>query len=167
MMISLRDYTTTDVERLLELANSKEVSRYLVDTFPYPYTRADAAWWINIGSKDKGSMTKVIEDQGLFVGSVGITAQSGWRRHVAQIGYWIGEAYWGKGIATAAVQEMTDYAFSLGHRKLYAPVLSMNVASMRVLEKCAYHLEGIHKDEVLKDDQYFDIHRYAIHQPNL
>ncbi|MGB7412909.1 MAG: GNAT family protein [Thermosynechococcaceae cyanobacterium] len=166
-MISLRDYTTTDVERLLELANNKDVSRYLADTFPYPYTRADAAWWINIGSKDKEAIAKVIEHDGLFVGSIGIMYQTGWRRHVARIGYWVGAAHWRNGIATAAVQEMTDYAFSVGYRKLYAPVLSMNIASMRVLEKCAYHLEGIHKGEVLKDDQYFDVHYYAIHQPNL
>jgi [ribosomal protein S5]-alanine N-acetyltransferase len=166
-MISLRDYTSTDVERLLELANNKLVSRYLVDTFPYPYTRADAAWWINIGSKEKGVTTKVIEHHGEFVGSVGIKAQSGWRQHVAEIGYWLGEPYWGKGITTSALQEMTNCAFSLGYRKLYAPVLATNAASMRVLEKCGYRLEGILKSEVLKNGQYFDIHHYAKCHPEM
>lgn len=160
-MISLRDYTSTDVERLLELANNKQVSRYLVDTFPFPYTRADAAWWINIGAKEKGVMPKVIEYQGLFVGSVGITVQSGWRRHLAEIGYWLGEPYWGRGIATAALREMTDHAFALGYEKLYAPVLAPNIVSRRVLEKCAYGLEGVLKREVFKDEQYYDVYHYA------
>ncbi|PZD74823.1 Ribosomal-protein-serine acetyltransferase [Acaryochloris thomasi RCC1774] len=158
-MISLRDYTSTDVERLLELANNKRVSQYLVDTFPYP--RADAAWWINIGCREKSTITKVIEYKGEFVGSIGLTSQTGWRQHLAEMGYWLGEAYWGQGIATAALQEMTDTAFTLGYRKLYAPVLATNTASMRVLEKCSYRLEGILKSEVLKNDQYFDIHHYA------
>ncbi len=165
-MLSLRDYTSTDVERLLELANNKQVSRYLVDTFPYPYTRADAAWWINIGCKEKGVTTKAIEHAGELVGGIGIKAQPGWRQHLAEIGYWLGEDYWGKGIASTALQQMTENAFALGYRKLYAPVLATNAASMRVLEKCSYRLEGILKGEVLKDDQYFDVHHYARYRPD-
>jgi [ribosomal protein S5]-alanine N-acetyltransferase len=166
-MISLRDYAHTDVERLLELANNKQVSRYLATTFPYPYTRADAAWWINIGCREKHTIAKVVEYNSEFVGGIGLKAQVGWRQHVAEIGYWLGEPYWSQGIATAALQEMTDVAFALGYRKLYAPVLATNAASMRVLEKCSYQLEGILKGEVLKDDRYFDIHRYAKYCPEI
>lgn len=161
-MIKLREYTKTDIDRLRDLANNKNVSRYLVNTFPYPYTREDAEWWINTGSKEQGASTRVIEYENVFVGSVGITPQSGWRSHIAEIGYWVGESYWSNGIATKALKEMSDYAIcQLKYKKLIAPVLAPNKASMRVLKKSAYKLEGVLKNEVLKDGQYFDIHYYA------
>jgi ribosomal-protein-alanine N-acetyltransferase len=164
-MIALREYTDSDLERLVHLANNENVSRYLVYTFPYPYTTADAEWWIATGSKQNGAITRVIEYKGLFVGSVGITPQSGWREHLGEIGYWVGEDYWGKGIATAALRQMTEYGFkSRNFLKLFAPVLAPNVASMKVLEKCGYQLEGILKGEVQKGGIYFDTHRFARHR---
>ncbi|WP_299490025.1 GNAT family protein [Acaryochloris sp. IP29b_bin.137] len=161
-MITLRDYERTDLDSLLALANNKRVSRYLVYTFPYPYTRADAEWWISEGVKAEESVTKVIEYNGAFTGSIGLTRQAGWRDHLAEIGYWLGEPFWGKGIATQAVQQMTDHAFSdLQLQKLYAPILAPNKASMRVVEKCGYELEGVLKREVFKDGRYYDIHHFA------
>jgi RimJ/RimL family protein N-acetyltransferase len=161
-MITLRELRPSDLSRLVSLANDESVSRYLVYTFPYPYTEADAKWWINEGSKQNGATTRVIEYGGELCGLAGITPQSGWRAHLGEIGYWVGRQYWGKGIATAALQQMTDYAFvTLGLQKLYAPVLAPNMASMRVLEKCAYTLEGILKSEVRKGSRYFDIHHFA------
>lgn len=163
-MITLRDYTKTDVARLVELANNANVSRYLVYTFPYPYTIQDAVWWIKTGSKASHSITKVIEYGGIFVGSVAITPQTGWKDHSAEIGYWVGEEYWGKGIATEALRTMSDLAFSgMKYKKLFAPVLDPNKASMRVLEKCGYVLEGIFKWGVFKDGQYYDEYYYAKH----
>jgi ribosomal-protein-alanine N-acetyltransferase len=164
-MISLREYADSDLERLVSLANNQKVSRYLVYTFPHPYTTKDAEWWIGIGSKQHGAITRAIEYQGVFVGSVGINPQSGWREHLAEIGYWVAEDYWGKGIATAALREMTDYAFTnRSFRKLFAPVLAPNISSMRVLEKCGYHREAILKDEVQKDGIYFDKHHFVRHR---
>jgi len=164
-MILLREYADSDLERLVYLANNENVARYLVYTFPHPYTKADAEWWISSGSKQNGAITRVIEFQGLFVGSVGITPQSGWRDHIAEIGYWVAEDYWCKGIATAALLQMTDYGFSnRKFRKLCAPVLAPNIGSMRVLEKCGYQREAILKSEVQKKGTYFDIHHFARHQ---
>ena len=161
-MITLRDYEPSDAARLVLLANNKNVSRYLVDTFPYPYTQQDAEWWITTGATADDTVTKVIQYNGEFVGSVGITPQVGWKSHVAEIGYWIGEAYWRQGITTAALTLMTDHALSaLHYQKLFAPVLGPNKASMKVLEKCGYELEGILKREVSKDGQYFDLYHYA------
>ena len=76
-MISLREYADSDLERLVNLANNENVARYLVYTFPHPYTNEDAEWWIGTGSKQNGAITRVIEYRGLFVGSVGITPQGG------------------------------------------------------------------------------------------
>lgn len=164
-MIALREYADSDLERLVQLANNENVSRYLVYTFPYPYTRNDAEWWISTGSKQNGTIARVVEYQGLFVGSVGITPQGGWREHLAEIGYWVGEDYWGKGIATAALSQMTEYGFKTRNiRKLYATALAPNIPSMRVLEKCGYQREGILKGEVQKNGSYFDTHHFARHR---
>ena len=161
-MLTLRSYRKSDVGRLVTLANSENVSRYLVDTFPYPYTKADADWWIATGSQENEAVTKAIEWNGELVGSVGITPQRGWRSHIAEIGYWLGEAYWGRGIARSAIRKMSTIAFEeLGFAKLFAPVLAPNRASMKVLEKNGYFLEGVLKGEVVKGDQVFDIHHYA------
>lgn len=161
-MLRLREYTKTDADRLVYLANNENVSRYLVYTFPYPYTILDALWWIETGSKLNGSITKVIEYEGDFVGSVGINPQTGWKSHIAEIGYWIAEEYWGQGIASQALAIMSDLAFSdMKYKKLFAPVLGPNKASMRVLEKCGYVLEGVFKREFLKNGQYFDGYYYA------
>jgi RimJ/RimL family protein N-acetyltransferase len=161
-VITLRELLPSDLEKLVGLADNENVSRYLVYTFPHPYTRADAEWWIGTGSKENGAATRVIAYRGEFVGLVGITPQSGWRKHLGEIGYWVGAEYWGQGIATAALKQMTDYGFvSLGLKKLYAPVLAPNLASMRVAGKCGYELEGILKSEVQKAGRFFDIHHFA------
>lgn len=161
-MIKLRDYSIADADRFAVLANNENVSRYLIYTFPYPYTKQDAERWIKTGSKANNAVTKVIEYQGKLVGTVGITPQTGWKEHSAEIGYWVGEEYWGKGIATEALRAMNDLAFStLKYKKLFAPVLGPNKASMRVLEKCGYSLEGVLKQEVFKGGHYFDGHYYA------
>jgi ribosomal-protein-alanine N-acetyltransferase len=167
-MIVLREYADSDLERLVILANNENVARYLVYTFPHPYTQSDAEWWIRTGSKQNGAITRVIEYKGLFVGSVGINPQTGWRDHLGEIGYWVAEEHWGKGIASAALRQMTNYGFtSRQFRKLYAPVLSPNIASMRVLEKCGYMLEAILKGEVQKNGVYYDIHHFSLRPPHL
>lgn len=161
-MITLREYRKTDNDQLVDLANNKNVSRYLIDTFPYPYTQEDANWFLETGSSANGVVVKAIEYQGKFVGIVGITPQTGWKKHIAEIGYWIGEAYWGKEITPEALKMMSNLAFSaLNYKKLFAPVLAPNKNSMRVLEKCDYALEGVLKNEVLKDGQYFDVYHYS------
>ena len=94
-MISLRDFTLSDADRLADLANNENVSRYLIYTFPYPYTKADAEWWIKIGSRANNSITKVVQYEGAFVGSVGITPQTGWKAHSAEIDWGSSEQFVG------------------------------------------------------------------------
>jgi len=165
-MITLRTYEKSDTEQLVYLANNKNISRYLIDTFPYPYTKQDADWFLETGSSANDSVTRVIEYQGKLVGIIGITPQTGWKKHIAEIGYWIGEPYWGKGITAEAINIMSELAFSeRQYKKLFAPVLAPNKKSMRVLEKCDYALEGVLKSEVLKDGEYFDVYHYSKHRP--
>jgi [ribosomal protein S5]-alanine N-acetyltransferase len=161
-MIILRKFCASDTDRLVSLANDETVSRYLMYTFPHPYLMSDAQWWISTGSTLNGSVARVIEHRGEFVGAIGINPQQGWRSHVGEIGYWLGANYWGKGFATAALRLMTAHGFDcMQLKKLCAPVLAPNTASMRVLAKCGYELEGILKSEVQKQGTYFDLHRFA------
>ena len=84
------------------------------------------------------------------------------RAGVAEIGYWIGEPYWGRGIATAAARGLTAFGFErLALRRIEAPIYAPNKASMRVLEKCGYVCEGIMRDAVIKNGQLLDAHLYA------
>src|SRR5260370_10857001 len=100
-MITLRELIPSDLDRLVSLANNEDVSRYLLYTFPYPYTKADGEWWINTGSKQHGATTRVIEYRGELSGLVGITSQSGWPEHLGGICYCVGIVYWCQSIATS------------------------------------------------------------------
>ncbi|GJM14448.1 MAG: N-acetyltransferase [Pseudohongiella sp.] len=161
-MISLRNYRPSDVDRLSEIANNREVSRYLAPSFPFPYTIEAARWWLETGVNTEGLSAKVIEFDGLFVGAVGTQAKAGWMSHTAEIGYWIDQAHWGRGIATAALAAMTELAFSeLGYSKLQAQVLLPNDSSVRVLQKCDYFLEAELRREVYKEGQFFDVQQFA------
>ena len=161
-MIILRSLAESDAVPLQELADNENVSRYLTYLFPFPYTLDDAVWWIETGSMEDDGVCQAIDYDGRFVGVVGLKPQVGWRDHIAEIGYWVGEPYWGRGIGTAALREMTRQAFSdLDFRKLFAPVLAPNTASMRILEKCGYEREAILRDEVRKHGRYYDVHQFA------
>ncbi len=160
-MLKLREYQLQDVDQLVALADNENVSRYMIDTFPCPYTEKDARWWIGQGSCAPGMITRAIEVEGQLVGGIGLTEQAGWRAHVAEVGYWLGEPYWGKGYATTALRLMCGHAFSeLQIRKLYATVLAPNKASMRILYKCGFTFVGVLEDEVAKHGRYYDIHLF-------
>ena len=163
---TLRDFRETDLDRLVALANDEEVSRYLMHTFPFPYTRADGEWWISTGSTQPGTITRAIENDGQLAGGVGIKLQTGWRSHLGEIGYWVARSYWRQGVGKAALEQMTEYGFSeRGFEKLYAPVLGPNVASMKLLTKCGYVLEGILRSEVRKHGRSYDLHLFARYRP--
>ncbi|NJD05409.1 MAG: GNAT family N-acetyltransferase [Methylococcaceae bacterium] len=161
-MVTLRDYELSDVDRLVCLAGNENVSKFLTESFPCPYTRTDAERWINKGSKQGHLVAKVIEFKGEFVGGIGLQPQGGWKQHMAEVGYWLGEQYWGRGIAPEALAALTETAFSsLGYKKVFAQVLGPNETSMRVLEKCGYRLEGVLEYEVFKSGQFYDVYQYA------
>ena len=162
-MIELRPYRDDDIDRLVLLADNERVSRYLTDRFPYPYTRADAQWWITAGAREIHTEAWAIELDGELIGGIGITVQDGWRQHVAEIGYWLGEPYWGRGLAAEAVRRVTALTFENPPiDKIFAPVLGPNFASMRVLEKNGYQCEGVLREEVFKRGSRHDLHIFAI-----
>ena len=128
---------------------------------PYPYTKSDAIWWVETGSKEQG-LNYAIDLGGKCIGVVGVQFGELELQYSAEIGYWIAEDHWGKGIGTEAVSKMTDNVFSEKEIvRLSAPVFNPNKASMRVLEKCGYTLEAIHRKAVFKNDEFMDEHIYV------
>jgi RimJ/RimL family protein N-acetyltransferase len=158
--VFLRDFCENDITSLVLYLNNKNVTKFLTSRIPQPYSVDDAKWWVNIGSRE--GITKAVEVNGKYVGSIGVTAGQFESNRSAEIGYWLEESSWGKGIATEAVMEMTEYVFSNTNIvRLYAPVFSPNKASMRVLEKCGYQLEGVLRKAIFKNGLFLDEHLYA------
>ena len=156
---TLRAFRKSDVDAIVKHANDKTIADNTIP-IPYPYTRKDAMYWVNKGSKKtKTSLNLAIDIDGEAVGCIGL---HGITAHKAEIGYWLGRNHWGKGIMTAAVKRMTVLAFSTFKlRRIYAPVFSFNAASARVLEKAGYQYEGTLRKAVIKNGKPIDERLYA------
>lgn len=154
-MISLRHFTESDIPLLMSYLNNATVTQYITDAIPKPYTEADAKWWVN---HCKGSsLIQVIEFNGTFVGCISASRGDFEYQCSAELGYWLGEDYWNKGIATEAVKLFVDILFK--HHalvRLFVSVVSINHASIRVLEKNNFVLEGQLSKASCKNNQYFD-----------
>ena len=160
--MQLRRLRRGDEEALTANANDRDVWRNVRDRFPHPYNLGDAAWWIaNSGETHFG-----IEVDGVIAGCIGFDRDEDVFRLSAEIGYWLGRNYWGKGIATAALSTLTDRVFATTDIvRLYAGVFAWNAASARVLEKSGYVFEGRKKSAVFKDGQLIDELLYAKVKP--
>jgi [ribosomal protein S5]-alanine N-acetyltransferase len=160
---TLRPWRAGDEASLVRYADNRNVSRNLKDRFPYPYTAADAREWIAHASTRASSTSFAIVVDGAAVGGIGIEPGTDVHRHSAEIGYWLGEPFWGRGIATEALRAMTEYAFAhFDICRLEAGVFDWNPASARVLEKAGYNLEGRARCAVVKDGRLGDRLLYAL-----
>jgi ribosomal-protein-alanine N-acetyltransferase len=159
----LRPWRPADVESLATHANNRAIWLNLRDRFPHPYTPADAESWIGLCSAQTGEPTNLaIEFEGAAVGAIGIEPQADVHRLTGEIGYWLGEPFWGRGLATEALVAMTAHTFArFPFERLYAAVFEHNGASARVLEKASYELEGRMKRSVFKDGRVCDALLYA------
>lgn len=143
-------------------ANDREVWINLRDRFPHPYTTADARAWLQFVEQTVPQTSFAIAVETEAVGGIGIILNDDVFRRSAEIGYWLGRQYWGRGIATAAVRATTAWAFaSFDLRRIYAGVFDGNPASARVLEKAGYTLEGRLRRSVFKDGKTLDQLLYA------
>lgn len=158
--ITLRDYKNADIDAIHLLLNNYEVSRFLSSRIPFPYTRDDAVWWVETGSKNE--ITRVIEFNRQLAGIIGVARGPHENYRCGEIGYWLGQPFWGKGLATLAVSRMTELIFNdTDIVRLFAPIYGPNKASMRVAEKCGYKLEGIAEKAIFKDGRFYDEYIYA------
>jgi RimJ/RimL family protein N-acetyltransferase len=159
----VRSWEEVDIPSLAAHANNRKIWRNLSDRFPYPYTLDDARAWVRLQqSAGEGSTNFAIVFEGRAVGGVGIARGELEHRRSAELGYWLGETYWGRGIATAAARTVADWAFELPDlARLEARVFAWNEASCRVLEKAGFQREACMRHWAFKDGQLVDTFLYA------
>jgi [ribosomal protein S5]-alanine N-acetyltransferase len=156
----LRPWSTADIPSLVRHANDIEVAKRLRDLFPHPYTIDDARAWIDQARHNP--LQWAIESDGAAIGGIGIEPGTDVGRYCAELGYWLGQACWGRGIATAAVLGLTAYVFrELELLRLYAMPFAENTASCRVLEKAGFVREGVLRASAVKAGRVMDQARYA------
>jgi ribosomal-protein-alanine N-acetyltransferase len=153
-----------DRASLLRHANNARVWRNLLDLFPHPYKESDADAWLGYATSEEISpWVFTIEVDGEAAGGISLEKGSGVERHSAELGYWLGEPFWGRGIATAAARALTARAFEeTDLYRIYASVFAWNPASMRVLEKAGYRREAVLVRSAVKDGVLIDRVMYAI-----
>lgn len=160
---SLRSYRRDDKQRLVTLANNEKVARNLRDGFPHPYTDETADQWLNTAIDHLSDSVFVIAENDLLIGGIGYHPQDDVYRYSAEIGYWLGERYWGQDIVTRCVGKLADWIYTNTELlRLYAGVFSNNPASARVLEKNGFRLEGRLRQAVVKRGVVLDELRYAL-----
>ncbi|UYZ58454.1 GNAT family N-acetyltransferase [Hymenobacter latericus] len=159
----LRPFAAADAPALARHANDRDIWLNLRDRFPHPYSLADAEWYLGfVQHEGAADVHLCIEVDGEATGSISVLFQGDVHRREAEIGYWLGRAHWGRGIATAAVQALTAYALgNFDVCRLYATVFEHNLASARVLEKAGYTLEARLRKSITKDGQTLDGLLYA------
>lgn len=159
----IRPWRRGDRAALVRQADNRRVWLLLRDQFPHPYTPADADAWLAHVAKQRPVTSFAIVVAGEAAGGIGVAPQRDVHRRSAEVGYWLGEAFWNRGIMTAAVRAFTTYAFDAYDLiRIYAGVFSSNPASMRVLEKAGYTREGVLRRSVVKDGQVLDQILYAV-----
>lgn len=160
--IGLKRLELSDIPCLAVIANNKNISDNLRDIFPYPYSEKDAESFINETLVENPERTFGILSNNTLCGVTDLLPQDDVYRLSAELGYWIGEKFWGQGIATEAVRLITDYGFQeLKLMRIYSGVYEFNKASMRVLEKNGYSKDCIFKKAVIKNNVVMDEHLYS------
>jgi RimJ/RimL family protein N-acetyltransferase len=159
MEVTLREWKRSDADALAAIANNKKIWDNVRDRLPYPYTKKDAKEWLELVKKQKTVTTFCIEVDGNLAGSIGVTLKDDVYRKTVELGYFIAEEYWGRGIATEAIRQMVSYVrkeFDIV--RIYAEVFEYNKGSMKALEKNGFYLECIRKRGAFKNNVVLDDH---------
>lgn len=148
---SVRPWRLADADSLVRHASNLNVARQLRDRFPHPYSRANALTFLKFATQDDDPSNLAIEVHGEAVGGIGYVPGSDIERFSAEIGYWLGEVHWGRGIVTEALTLVTEDVFRRRNLlRLFALPFADNVGSTRVLEKAGYLREGILRSSAVK-----------------
>ena len=162
----VRSWKSADVASIVIHGNSRNIWINLRDRFPYPYTANAARRFIRSARDMQPETSFALEADGAAIGAIGYMLQTDVERVSAEIGYWVGEAYWGRGIATEALIALTSHAMAQ-HKltRIFALPFAHNAASCRVLEKAGYVLEGRLRRSAIKDGVIVDQLQYAFIAP--
>lgn len=163
MEFQLRPWRMEDLDTLVGFANNFNISRFMTDMFPHPYSHESGKRFIENATKNAPPNILAIEIDGKASGGIGIHPQADVYRMNAELGYWLAEPFWGKGIITEAIKKMVDYAFSnFDITRIYARPFGTNVGSQKALEKAGFNLEARMSKTFFKNGEYLDELIYAV-----
>jgi len=161
-LCDVRSWAASDEEALVRYANNRNIWMNLRDAFPHPYTRHDARQYIRGARERMPETTFAIAVEGEAAGSIGFFLHRDVERVSAEIGYWLAEPFWGRGITTEALAAVTEYAIAThGLTRIFAVPFAWNLRSCRVLEKAGYVLEARLRCSAIKDGRLTDQFQYA------
>lgn len=164
-MITIREWKRDDAKALSKILNNKNIMNNLRDGLPFPYTEKDALDYIEFCLKaDKNAQfCFAITFNGEVAGSIGVFRQQNIHCKTAELGYYIGEEFWNKGIATEAVKQACRYVFENSDIiRIFAEPFARNIASCRVLEKAGFKCEGILRSNAVKNGIIEDMKMYSL-----
>jgi [ribosomal protein S5]-alanine N-acetyltransferase len=166
MKFILRPWTIQDLDSLVKFANNFNIAKNLMDIFPHPYSIDDGKFFIELATKNNPPNILAIEVNREAAGAVGLHQQNDVYRKNAELGYWLAEPYWGKGIITEAIRQMVDYGFkNWDITRIYARPFAYNITSQKALEKAGFVLEAKLEKTIFKNGEYHDEMIYAIRRP--
>ncbi|WP_099468648.1 GNAT family N-acetyltransferase [Konateibacter massiliensis] len=165
METSIREWNIKDADNLAEMLNNKNILNNLRDGLPYPYTVKDAEEYITaMRSADKTkTFAFAITINNQAVGSIGVFRCDNIHFRTAEMGYYISEQYWGKGIGTNGVKQTCSYIFE--HTdiiRIFAEPFAYNTASCHVLEKAGFQFEGLLRSNAVKNGKVLDMKMYSL-----
>lgn len=165
MEFELRKWRNSDADSVAKYGNNIKISNNLRDAFPCPYTIADATWYINeyANNDEIHQCTRAIVVDGEAVGSIGVFIRDDVYSKSAEIGYWLGEPFWNRGIISQAIKQICEFVFEKHHIiRIFAETYACNMGSRKALEKAGFQLEGVLKKSVYKNGKIFDSCIYAL-----
>ena len=163
-MVTLRSFQLSDVPWLVRYLNHDEVTHHITDAIPSPYTEADAHWWLD--HSHSTTLIKAIDYEGQLVGCISAEVGDFEYNRSAELGYWVGREHWNKGIATAAVHQFMKQLFEQTDLvRLFVSVVSVNKASIRVLSKNGFSLDGELKMASFRQGKFYDEQLWSLLKP--
>ena len=165
MQLALMPWEEAFIPSVARYADNPRIAANLRDVFPWPYAEEDAAWFVRdcMARDGQNVLFRAITADGACVGSVSVALGSDVHRRGGELGYWLAEPFWGRGIMTWAVREMCREAFAaFDIVRIFALPYAHNLASRRVLEKAGFALEGVLRQSVYKNGAMCDACVYAL-----
>jgi ribosomal-protein-alanine N-acetyltransferase len=163
MEMTLRRWHMDDLETLVSIANNQNIAQYMADVFPHPYTHEKGKSFIEFATTSQTANIYAITINDKPIGSIGLHLQTDILRKNAEIGYWLSEEHWGKGIVTSAIKQITKIGFAdMDIVRIFARIYGNNIPSQKVVEKSGFKLEGKFEETIFKNNEFLDELIYAI-----
>lgn len=163
MNFTLRPWTDKDLDSLVKYANNLSISKNMTNKFPHPYTIESGKSFLRMATQGSPTHIFAIDINGEAVGGIGLHPQDDIHCKNAELGYWLGEPFWGQGIISQAIPQMLNYGFkTFDITRIFARPYNTNIGSQKVLEKAGFKLEATIENSLFKNGEYLDELIYAV-----